>query len=474
MQNLMDEIKNNEPELNKPKQIDSLIIYGGPVYDGLGNVYDRGSVYIQNDKISLVGEEEDVFNEMGEAMQNVETIDTRGRLVTPGLINAHHHLHMAFATGLTPLGPVKTFGERLENFIWPYEKALTTEAIQLSTLLTLLESIKHGVTTIFGHHSSPSSISNSLNIVGSAFERAGVRALLSYSITDKFGNDEFQEALNEMHKFTDEHRIEPLIKGIPGLHANFTLSEQSLADFAEVFSAEDGLHIHLGEAEADLHYCLEAGYAGCVDRLDKFDLLSDKSILAHANHLSEKDLEILEEVQPAIIHNPGSNANSGAGWFDLNLCDNIELTGLGTDGSTSNILGDLNKAFLLHNLAGTKNKIITDNLVKMLFENNAGIAARHFGQNIGSLEEGAKADVAIFDYKPHTLIHRNNINKHLVQGMQDSTVDTVIVNGKIIYKDKAYLTIDKEIVKKEASDICQSIWENYVDQAGTSNSSPTA
>ena len=473
MDNLMDEIKNNSPDIKRPDQIDSLIIYGGPVYDGKGNVYNPGSVYIENGTIRLIDEEEEVFSKMDKALQNVEIVNSRGKLVTPGLINAHQHPHMGFSTGLTALGPTTTFGERLENFIWPYEKSLTKEALQLSTLLTILESIKFGVTTIFSNHSAPSSIASSHDIISGAFERAGLRGLLSYSITDQFGQDKFQEAVEETRSFVSEHRIDSLVKGIPGLHANMTVSEESLEEFTKHFDTGQGLHIHLGESVEDLEYCQDQGYKGCIDRLDQFNLISERSLLAHANHLSDADRKIIDEKQPALIHNPVSNANSKAGWFDLKLANNT-VAGLGTDGMSSNLFSHLNKAYLLHNLVDNDNSDLEQKLVDMLFQNNAQLASSHFDLDVGTLNEGSRADLVMFDYKPHTLIHSNNINKHLIQGLQDGLADTVIVDGKVIYKDKAYLTIDKKIVKEEASEICQSIWENYLNQAGNSNSSPTA
>ncbi|MCF7885863.1 MAG: amidohydrolase family protein [Candidatus Marinimicrobia bacterium] len=473
MQNLMDNIQRNKPDTQKPKPVDSLIIYGGPVYDGLGTVYEKGAVFIENNTISLIGEEEDVFGELQKGMQNVEILNTQGQLVAPGLINAHHHLHMAFSTGLTALGPTASFGERLENFIWPYEKALTKEAVQLSTFLTLLDSIKHGTTTIFAHHSSPNYITGSFDIIAGAFKRAGMRGLLSYSITDKFGENKFQSALEETKSFISEHRMTSLIKGIPGLHANLSLSEEGLKKYSETFDSSKGIHLHLGEAQEDLQFCIDKGYQGCLDRLDQFGLINEKSLLAHANHISEKDRALIKEKNPALIHNPISNANSKAGWFDLKLAQEA-LTGFGTDGISSNPVKDLNTASLLHNMNSDNNINIADNLIKMLFKNNSIIAGRHFDQNFGTLTQGSRADVVIFDYEPNTLIHSNNINKHLINGLKDSRAETVIVDGKIIYKDKAYLTIDKEIVTKEAKSLCQNIWENYVNQAGNSSNSPKA
>ncbi len=473
MDNLMDEIKNNSPDIKKPDQIDSLIIYGGPVYDGKGNVFNPGSVYIENGSIRLIDEEEEVFSKMEKALQNVEIVNTRGKLVTPGLINAHHHPHMGFSTGLTALGPTSTFGERLENFIWPYEKSLTKEALQLSTLLTILESIKSGVTTIFSHHSAPSGISSSHEIIAGALERAGLRGLLSYSITDQFGQDNFQEALEETKSFVSEHRIDSLVKGIPGLHANMTVSEKSLEKFADLFHKSQGLHLHLGESAEDIKFCQKLGYKGCIDRLDHLNLISSRSLLAHANHLSDADRTIIKEKRPALIHNPVSNANSQAGWFDLSLAQHT-ISGLGTDGMSSNLLSHLNKAYLLHSLVDSDNSGLEKILVDMLFLNNAQLASHHLDVDVGTLSEGSRADLVLFDYKPHTLIHSNNINNHLVHGLQEGLADTVIVDGKIIYKDKTYLTIDQKIVKDEASDICQNIWENYLNQAGNSNNSPTA
>ena len=473
MDNLMDEIQENTPEPRQPDSIDALVIYGGPVYDGKGNVYKEGSIYIENNVIRLVGEEKEVFSAMPKNMEDIEVLNANGKLALPGLINTHHQLHNSFRTGLTPLGPTENFSERLENFIYPYEKSLNTEGIQLSSLLALMESIKSGVTTIFDLHSSPGIVEDSLDMIGGAFDRSGVRGALSLGITDMFGEEVFEASMQETKAFIQEQKFEAGVKAIPGLYSNLELSEEALAKFAEAFDRRDSLHIQIGQNQEELNYCQELGYKGPAHRLDNFGLLTDQSILAHGGHLTERDIEEIQAHNSLVSITPVSDTNDRAQNFDLQNIDRIN-TGFGTTGLSSDLLNEIRTSYMLWRSTGREVEEIYGTIEKTLFQDSSQFASRVFDKKIGILESGAQADIALMDYEPATLIHSNNISKHLIHGLSQAKAETVIIDGDIVYKDKAFLTIDQEIIKKEASKACQNIWENYLSLAGEGEQSPEA
>ena len=437
------------------------VIYGGPLFDGKGNVFENGCIFLSGSKIAAVGREEDVFPLIPRNKNELELIDTHGKVIFPALINTHHHFFSAYIRGLSPKGNVSSFEEKLDKLWWPLDKALDNESLQIAALISIMESIESGVTTIFDHHSSPSCIKNSLDIIAGAVKKSGINAVLCHEISDRNGKEKFMEALEENLNFIEKHDDHKNIRGTLGLHANFTLSENSLKTIAREFDPENGIHVHVGESHSDLNFAKEIGYDGVVDRLNKFKLISDKSILAHGLHLSEIDLNILEKSHSLLVHNPESNANNNLGILDLHNSKRLNI-GLGTDGINSNMIQTMQSAFLLHRQNGVDENILYEKLPGFVFGHNVAFAQKFFDRKLGVLEKGASADVVIFDYVPYTPFHENNFNRHLIFGMHDKKADTVISDGKIIYQNGSFISLDKDLILEQATEIAKKVWENYL------------
>ncbi len=442
---------------NKPAKV----IYGGPLFDGKGTVYENGCVFLSGDKIAAVGTEEEVFPHIPRNKSEVELIDTQGKVIFPAMINTHHHFFSAYIRGLSPKGKITSFEEKLNKLWWPLDKALDEESLQIAALITIMESIESGTTTLFDHHSSPGCINNSLEIIAGAVKKAGINAVLCHEISDRNGKEKFTEELEENLNFIDKYDDHPNIRGTLGLHANFTLSENSMKTISKNFDPDAGIHIHCGESPADINFAKDLGYAGCIDRLNKYKLISDKSILAHGLFVSDTDMNILEKSPAIMVHNPESNANNNLGIFNLDNTKRINV-GLGTDGLSSNLLQTLRSAFLLHRHNGSDENTLYEKLPALLFKNNIDFTQNFFGRKMGMLEKGAAADVVIFDYVPFTPFHGNNLNRHLIFGMHDKKADTVISRGKIIYQEKTFISLDKDLILEEAREIATKVWENYL------------
>ena len=275
------------------------------------------------------------------------------------------------------------------------------------------------------------------------------------------GKEKFTEALEENLNFIDTYDDHPSIRGVLGLHANFTLSENSMKIIAREFDPDTGMHIHCGENQEDINFAKDLGYQGCIDRLNKYKLISDKSILAHGLNLSDVDMNIMEKNKALMVHNPESNANNNLGIFNLDFTKRM-LVGLGTDGLSSNMLQTLRTAYLLHRHNGSDENVLFEKLPHLLFRNNVEFTRKFFGRKLGILEKGAAADVVIFDYVPFTPFHENNINRHFVFGMHDKKADTVISQGKIIFQDKVFISLDKDLILEQAREIATKVWENYL------------
>ncbi|MDD5540856.1 MAG: putative aminohydrolase SsnA [Candidatus Marinimicrobia bacterium] len=442
------------------KQTNPLVVYGGPLFDGINKVYEDGAVYSADGKIIAAGDESKVFKKIDPA-DNAEIYDTRGMVIFPGLINLHHHFYSALAKGLAPLAPVTNFKECLENLWWRLDKALDPEAIQLSALLSLLDCIQAGVTTVFDHHASPRHVKGSLDNIASVVERSGLRACLCYEISDRDGARIFDQGLQENLSFIEEHRDDSRLRGILGLHANLTLSEKSLSEIGKQYDPEAGIHIHCAEDKVDVDYCRELGYNGPVSRLKHFGLLGKKSILAHGVHLDQEELTEVGQNMAVIVHNPESNANNAVGRLDLPLANDIRV-GLGTDGMTSAMLATARAGYLAQRQASIANPLIFDYLPQCLFKTNANVASHFFDCKLGQIVPGAAADIAVFDYQPATPINADNIYGHIIYGMYNTRAAMVMVDGQRVYDDGAFLTLDAQLIREEARKASRRVWEQFV------------
>jgi len=421
-----------------------LILTNATITDGFSFLIENSAIEIENGRITQIGKSE-VVKKAG-----AETIDLQGRLVLPGLLNPHHHLYSALATGLAPIGPTTTFNLILENLWWHLDQTLDEESIYYSALHGLLQSVKYGVTTIFDHHASMKAVAGSLELIEKAFREVGVRGLLCYEISDRMGAKSLPTQLDENIEFWKSHRQDRQIQGMLGLHANFTLSEKTMALIQSRKPADMPIHIHCGEDRADYQYCVDRGYAGPVHRLQQFGLLSRDSFLAHCLHLSETDYALIREIKPVVISNPESNANNNVGQMDI---AQIEKYILGTDGMTGNILGTLRSHFLQRNGQIAK-------ALDIQFRYPAEITRRFFPET-GALEAGQTADLAVTNYIPVTGIDLNNLFYHLIFGVQGQPMYMTIAAGNILYRNGEFQNIDEYDILNKVAQAAERLHKRY-------------
>jgi putative selenium metabolism protein SsnA len=416
-----------------------------------------GAVAWKDDRILRVGPESDLRREFPDA----DFLDARGGLIVPGLINLHHHFYSALARGLDPRAPMHTFGEVLDRLWWRLDRALELETVSISAQLSAADCIRSGCTTVFDHHASPSAIAGSLDVIADAIEDAGLSAALCYEITDRNGHEEAVAGLEENLRFV-LHRQRPRIRGILGLHASFTLRDETMALAADRRTDGMGCHIHLAEDPIDISASKEAFGAGPVERIHRFGLLDSRCLLAHGIHLTEQEYRTIAVHDAVVIHNPESNANNGVGH--LNVVDTTAhgcLVGLGTDGMSSAVLRSLRFAFLTHR------GILRDpssgfEALPDLLSNNVLVARRFFEEPLlGELAPDAPADVIVLDAPPPTAIGTDNTFAHLVYGASEAPVRHTIARGRILFRDFLHTAIDTERLAARAREASPALWDRF-------------
>ena len=251
----------------------------------------------------------------------------------PGAVNAHTHLY----SGLVPLGmpapsrPPRDFVDILRLVWWRLDRALDKASLRAAARLYVAEALLAGTTTLVDHHESPGLIEGSLDVIAEEADALGARLLVTYGATERNGGrDEARRGLAECARFVRERRF-PRVKGLVGLHASFTVSDETVRE-AGALAKELGVpvHIHVAEAESDVTDAKRRGYEGPLERLIALGCLPAQSLLAHGVWLDVHSVQRADAAGAWIVQNPRSNAGNRVG-YPLALLASGKVA-VGTDG----------------------------------------------------------------------------------------------------------------------------------------------
>lgn len=388
-------------------------------------------------------------------------IDIKGKYVSTGIVCSHNHFYSALARGImADIKPSPDFISILKNLWWRLDRALDEESLYYSGITAALDAIKAGTTSVIDHHASPSYIRGSLNLLKKCFNEAGLRGILAYEITDRNGikgmmegvreSVDFINMIEEDKKQNNAYTVETAI----GAHAPFTLNDNSLSLIADALAKSNrGIHIHVAEDKYDSSFAHHIAGKDIIERLEAFNLISDKTIFVHGVHLTDNDINIINKYDSFLIHNPRSNMNNSVGYMDkLHLVNNV---GLGTDGIGSNMFEEVKFAFFKNGDA--KGKLSYPDFLKLLQNGNV-LMERYFGSRFGKIEKDYAADLVIYDYNSPTPLLSDNLAGHFLFGFSSRDVETVIINGNIVYEERKF-PFDIESIYTEAQKSAEKLWK---------------
>ena len=418
-----------------------------------------GAIAIDGNKIVEIG----ITNDLKLKYKQAEIIDAKAAVVMPGFVNMHEHIYSALARGLNVKGYVaKDFLTILDGMWWTLDRNLDNEFTNLSAIQTYIECVKNGVTTIFDHHASFGEIDGSLDAIEDAARLMGVRSCLCYEISDRDGIEKSKKSVLENSRFIKKtlKNNDDFIKAMCGMHAQFTISDETFS-FARAETPKDvGFHIHVAEGIEDLHDCLLKHGKRIVDRLDDFDILGPKTLLGHCIYINSHEMDRIKETDTMVVHNPESNMGNACGCPPtMELVHRDIMTGLGTDGYTHDMIESYKVANVLHKHHLATGTAAWSEVPKMLFENNPQMANRYFDIPLGKLKQGYAADVIITDYYPHTPMDENNVNGNILFGMNGKSVVTTIGNGKVLMKDRQLTMIDEQKTLFDIAEKTKKLWD---------------
>ncbi|MBC8323973.1 MAG: amidohydrolase family protein [Candidatus Marinimicrobia bacterium] len=411
---------------------------------------DNGSILIEDGLIKELGL-------LDTSVQVDETVDLSGKTVLPGMINAHAHLYSALAVGMPfPKGNPTNFTEVLEQVWWILDMALDKESTKASYESGLVDHLRHGVTTVIDHHSSQNYVNGSLQLLADTADKLGINISGTFEMTDRNGEQTFQESLDENIQFHQKYKGSKSVRPLIGLHASFTLSDESLQAIANALKNESnwGIHIHTAEDKADQLDAVNRGYKSTLDRLNHFGLLNENSLVIHGIHFVEEDINIIRDTGAMLVHNPSSNSNNRVGMTPNEIINDL-MAGLGTDGMQGNMLAEAKEGTLIRSghLTGGAPGV---NYAELLFKNNPEIASKLFGRKMGKLDPGYSADLAIFDYIPRTDFNENNWIGHTLFGMENPS--DVMTNGIFRIRNNEFIDINEQDLLKNADVQSRKLW----------------
>ena len=412
--------------------------------------------------------EGDVIKEIGSDLTMTglsgsdNTIDAAGRILFPGLVCSHHHMYSGLARGImAEIGPTPDFVSILKNLWWRLDRAIDEASLYSSGLICSIDAIRAGTTAVIDHHASPQFIAGSLNVLKKAFEETGLRGATCYEVTDRHGRDGMIRGVEENIAFAkgiDAEKAKGTWSGLTeahiGGHAPMTLPDEALKLIADACEQTGrGFHVHLAEDRYDVSHSHATYGSDLIPRLDGFGLLSDRSILVHGVHLSSEEIALLNERDSFLVHNPRSNMNNNVGY--TKRIPEVKNLALGTDGIGADMFEEIKMASFKHKDAG--GAWWPGEFLGALAAGNR-LLERVYGAKFGRLEPGYKADLVVADYPSPTPLVAENIASHMVFGMGSSIVETVMVNGRLVMKDRIF-GFDIAPIYGEARGRAQTLWD---------------
>ena len=400
--------------------------------DGDTDITQKTSIFIQGDTIASIGNAPAGF-------QAEKVMDCEGKMAIPGLINAHTHSYMAF---MRNVADDLSFMDWLFGTIDPIEQQMTDEDAYWGASLAILEMMKNG-TTCFND------MQMNIHQTTRAVKESGMRAVICRGLVGS-GNDEagqirLKQAYEERDAFADCDRLQFFL----GPHAPYTCDEAFLRIIAEEAKKNHmGIHMHLSESVTEIENCKKDYGCSPIELARRCGLFDSPFIAAHCVQVTPEDIDILKKYHVSVVTNPASNMKLGNGFAPIpemlekgiNVC-------LGTDGAASNnslnLIHEMSLLALIHKGTHRASQCVSAAEVFRIATLN-GARALGMEQQIGSIEAGKKADIAILDLKTPSMWPNNNPIAALSYSANGSEVDSMIINGELTMEHQSVLTMDEE------------------------------
>ncbi len=418
--------------------------------------YDPGAVAVRGDSIVAVGPEADLKKEYSAK----EVIDCGGKILMPGLVNAHTHVPMTLIRGLADDLRLDVW---LMGYMLPVERQFVSpEFVRLGTLIACAEQIRSGVTTFNDMYFFEDDIAQ-------ATADAGMRAVCGESIMKYPAPDapSYDDSLAYAREFIKKWKGHPLIVPAIAPHAPYSTTPEIIracVDLATEFDVP--LHIHISETAFEVENMRKEQGMPVIPYVKKLGLFEAKVIAAHCVHIDTGEIRTLQHANAGVSHNPSSNLKLASGFAPVAkmLADGLNV-GIGTDGPASNNDLDMFEEVRLASFvakAASNDPTVLPAAATLTMATRLGAQALHLGEITGSLEIGKRADMIVVDTGPLHNTPRfkrdpQNAYAQLVYAAKSTDVTDVMVNGKWLMRDRQLLTINEKELIAQARELAVKI-----------------
>lgn len=406
------------------------------------NIEENIDILIQENKILKIGNNLDnIIN------KETKIIDANNKIVMPGLVNTHSHV------------PMSIFRETIEGYnlqdwltkkIWPMEDKLTSEDIYYASVLSFIEMIRTGTTTINDMYAETQSIIK-------AAKQTGIRLQTTRTLMNIAGEEDGEKRIKEFEKILNDPDLKDekitFNVGIHGLYTSNTKYVEKCIEFAKKYNLK--IHMHYCENEKEVKDIIQIHNMKPIEVLEKL-FKGYPIILAHGVEIQKEDMQTLKNMNVDISHCPISNLKLGCGIANISgmLEKGINIS-LGTDGQGSGSSLDLFDtmkftALLQKGINKDPKQLPAYEVLKMATIN--GAKALGLEKEIGTIEEGKKADLIILDLNNITTKPTNDLISEIIYNAKGTNVDTTIVDGNILMENR-----DININEQEIENQCKKI-----------------
>jgi len=435
-----------------------LLVKNGTIVtmDGEHRIFGDGVVAVRGDTIAFVGKSSDFVLGHVKGVTTRLTIDARGKLVLPGFVNGHTHVPMTLLRGMRDDVPLD---EWLQKYIFPAEaKNVTEDFVRWGTRLAAAEQIRGGITTFADMYYFEDAIAEEA-------KAAGMRAVLGETVVDfpAPDNKNNEAMLEYAEKFLKRWEGDPLIHTAVAPHAIYTCSQKTLQDSAALARKYRArILIHVAEMKKELDDSRAQNGTTPVQYLDKLGILGPDTVAAHCIFVDQTDRRILAQRQVGCVHNPSSNMMLASGVAPV-----IEeraagvAVGLGTDGPAGSnndldLMEEMDLAAKLQKVTKMDPQTLGAKAVVEM-ATIEGARALHMEKEIGSLEPGKKADFILIGLDAPNAVPMYDVYAQLAYALKGSDVETVIIGGRVVMRDKKLLTVDEAAVIAKAREFKNKI-----------------
>ena len=386
-----------------------------------------------------------------------ETKNMSGKLLMPGLINCHNHSPMVLLRGVGSDLPLQQW---LFDTVFPIEDRLTAEEIKAGSELALLEMIAGGTVSFSDMYFEPQTTIQ-------AVADAGMKANITRPVQSFEPNEtpeqsyRIKESLELYDKYNNSFDGRVLIDFC--IHAEYTCTETVAKAYIDEVNARNGnLHIHLSETKKEHDECIEKYGKTPAEWFDSLGGFDSSAFAAHCVWLSESDMELFRRKGVSVVHNPTSNMKLASGFAHIpKMLDMGINVALGTDGASSNnnldMFEEMHLASVIHNGQTLDATVMNaDTVLKTATLNGAKVQRR---ENCGEIKVGNKADIIAISLDAPHLIPALDKKSLLTYSAQSSDVAMTMVDGRILYENGEYKTLDKERIYFDVKKSIRKLYE---------------